>query len=130
MQILKEHRGRMEQEKRDVARGPVFMDSQGGWLRKSNVYRRSFLPLVKAAKLPAARFHDLRHTHAALWLCNGVNVKAVAARLGHSSPAITLNSYSHWMPEMEEQAVGAVGRLMHGGPIVPLSSHEDADEEE
>jgi integrase len=116
---LHRREGRMERGKWDVARGPVFVDSRGGWLRKWNVYRRSFLPLVKAAKLPAARFHDLRHTHAKLLLCNGVNIKAVAARLGHSSPTITLSTYSHWMREMEEQVIGAVGRLMHGGPIVP-----------
>ena len=46
--------------------GPVFPDTEGGWLRKSNFTRKVFKPLLAKAKLPDVRFHDLRHGHATL----------------------------------------------------------------
>ena len=60
MAALSKHRAAMLAEG-NIA-GPVFCDTAGGWLRKGNVYRRSFSPLVKSAKVPVIRFHDLRHT--------------------------------------------------------------------
>src|SRR5262249_13944173 len=60
--VLHEHRKAMLAIGRDVKAGPVFTDTQGGWLRKSNVQRYSFIPLLKRAGLPRIRFHDLRHT--------------------------------------------------------------------
>ena len=50
------------------------------------------------------RFHDLRHTHATLLLRQGVHVKVVSERLGHSTVAITLDTYSHVLPDMQEDA--------------------------
>ena len=50
------------------------------------------------------RFHDLRHTHATLLLRQGIHVKVVSERLGHSTVAITLDTYSHVLPDMQEQA--------------------------
>ena len=57
-------------------------------------------------------FHGLRHTHATLLLLAGVNVKAVSARLGHSSIQITLDSYAHLLPEMEQHAAQAIGQVL------------------
>jgi integrase len=48
--------------------------------------------------------HDLRHTHATQLLKAGVNVKAISERLGHASIGITLDTYSHVMPGMQEEA--------------------------
>ena len=64
--------------------GLVLCDTQGGPLRKSNLLRWSFLPLLKRAGLPLIRFHDLRHTAATLLLAEGVHPKIVQERLGHS----------------------------------------------
>jgi integrase len=50
------------------------------------------------------RFHDLRHTHATQLLKAGVNVKVISERLGHASIGITLDTYSHVMPGMQEEA--------------------------
>ena len=55
--------------------GLVFCDTKGGPLRKSNLLRRSFLPLLRRAGLPVIRFHDLRHTAATLLLAQGVHPK-------------------------------------------------------
>jgi integrase len=54
------------------------------------------------------RFHDLRHTCATLLLREGVNPKVVSEMLGHASIAITLNTYSHVLPDVQDSAVGAM----------------------
>src|ERR1051325_1345637 len=95
-------------EGRDVKGGLVFCDGEGGFLRRSNVSRRSFLPLLTRAGLSQIRFHDLRHTAASLLLMLGENPKVVQERLGHSSITLTLNTYSHVIPSLrsEERRVG------------------------
>jgi integrase len=54
------------------------------------------------------RFHDLRHTCATLLLREGVNPKVVSEMLGHTSITITLNTYSHVLPGMQDSAVDAM----------------------
>lgn len=63
-----------------------------------------FNKLVKKLGLPTIRFHDLRHTHATLLLQAGVNPKVVSERLGHAGITITLNTYSHVVPHMQDEA--------------------------
>ena len=58
--------------------------------------------------LPAFRFHDLRHTCATLLLTKNVNPKVVSEMLGHSSIAITLDTYSHVLPNMQDSAARAL----------------------
>jgi len=70
--------------------------------------------LVKAAGLPRIRFHDLRHTHATLSLQAGIHPKVVSERLGHSTIAITLDTYSHAIPAMQEEAAAKVAALVFG----------------
>src|SRR5829696_5182246 len=70
--------------------------------------RRSFKPLLKRAELPQIRFHDLRHTCATLLLTRNVNPKIVSEMLGHSTIAITLDTYSHVLPNMRDQAAAAM----------------------
>ena len=57
-----------------------------------------------AAGLPRVRFHDLRHTHASLLLALGVHPKVVSERLGHATVGITLDTYSHVLPTLQEEA--------------------------
>ncbi len=89
----------------------VFCDSTGKPLRKSNVTRRSFKPLLQKAGLPAIRFHDLRHTAATLLLSQGVHPKIVQERLGHSQIAVTLDTYSHVLPSMQKEAAAKLDTL-------------------
>lgn len=79
--------------------GPVFANTRGGYLAHNNLTRRVLKGILRRAGLQGIRFHDLRHTCATLLLSAGVNVKAVASRLGHSSVVITLDTYAHVMPE-------------------------------
>ncbi|HEV2590781.1 MAG TPA: site-specific integrase [Gaiellaceae bacterium] len=72
----------------------------------------AFQRQAKAAKLPKIRFHDLRHTHATLALSAGVHPKVVSERLGHASVTITLDTYSHAIPAMQETAAELVASLV------------------
>ncbi len=71
-------------------------------------YKRS----LKAAGLPEIRFHDLRHTAATLMLQQGINPKIVQERLGHSDISLTLNTYSHVLPNMQEVAAEKMDELL------------------
>jgi len=109
LDALHEHRKAMLAEGHGKA--PVFCDAAGGYLRRPNVRQRSFTPLLKAAGLPAVRFHDLRHTAATLLLTQGVHPKIVSERLGHASIEITLNVYSHCLPTLQREAASKLDRL-------------------
>jgi len=58
------------------------------------------------------RLHDLRHTHAALALQAGVHPKVVSERLGHATVSITLDTYSHAIPAMQEEAAALIAALV------------------
>jgi integrase len=80
--------------------GLVFATEIGTPLNRHNLTQRSFRPLLAKAGLPQIRFHDLRHTCATLLLSKGVHAKYVQELLGHSTIAITLDTYSHVLPQM------------------------------
>jgi integrase len=90
----------------------VFANMLGGPLLKSNVLYRSFKPLLRTAGLPPIHFHDLRHTAATLMLVQGVHPKVVSEMLGHASISITLDLYSHVLPNMQRDATAAIDRLL------------------
>lgn len=90
----------------------VFCDSVGGPLRKSNFANRHFKPLLKRLELEGFRFHDLRHTSATLLLAQGVHPKIVQTHLGHSQISLTLDTYSHVLPSMDEDAANKVDAIL------------------
>jgi integrase len=113
VEALRAHRQRMLTEGHAPHRDAlVFCDTEGGPIRKSNLVRRSFHPLVRRAGLPPTRFHDLRHTHATLLLQQGVHPKVVAERLGHSTISITLDTYSHVLPSLGAEAARRFDALL------------------
>ncbi len=67
------------------------------------------------AKLPEIRLHDLRHTHATLALRAGIHPKVVSERLGHATVAITLDTYSHAIPALQEEAAERIAGLVFAG---------------
>jgi integrase len=113
---LNGHRQRMLAEGRDVREGVVFCDTQGGFLRESNFRRDSFLPILARAGLPRVRLYDLRHTCATLLLLADVNVKVVSERLGHASVQLTLDTYSHVLPSMQERAAEKMDLILGRRP--------------
>ena len=78
----------------------MFATEIGTPLKRHNVTQRSFRPLLERAGLPQIRFHDLSHTCATILLGKGVHAKFVQELLGHSTIAITLDTYSHVLPGM------------------------------
>ncbi|HTM55423.1 MAG TPA: site-specific integrase, partial [Pirellulales bacterium] len=90
----------------------VFSNTTGGPLRRSHFHRNEFKPLLKAAKLPSIRFHDLRHTSATLLLAAGVHPKVVQERLGHAQISLTLDTYSHVLPTMHKEAASRLDSVL------------------
>jgi integrase len=88
--------------------GLVFASEIGEPLNRHHLTSRHFKGLLKRAGLPEIRFHDLRHTCATLLLSKNVNPKIVSEMLGHASIAITLDTYSHVLPNMRDQAAAAM----------------------
>jgi integrase len=86
----------------------VFSSKNGTSLGVHNLHNRSWKPLLMDAGLSRIRFLDLRHTCATLLLSKGVHPKIVQELLGHSSIEITLDTYSHVLPSMGDQAAGAM----------------------
>lgn len=83
-----------------MARGLVFANEIGGITNPSNLRQRSFAKLIENAGLPrTTRFHDLRHTCATLLLSRGQHPKLVQELLGHANISITLDTYSHVLPD-------------------------------
>jgi len=66
---------------------------------------------LRRHRLPKVRFHDLRHAHATLLLMQGVHPKIVSERLGHASIGITLDTYSHVLPSLQNDAADAFDTL-------------------
>ncbi len=90
----------------------VFSTETGTSISVHNLHNRSWKPLLKKANLPSdTRFHDLRHTCATLLLAKGVHPKIVQELLGHSTISMTLDTYSHVLPNMQEKAVQAMEEI-------------------
>jgi integrase len=60
--------------------------------------------LIKRLGLPEVSFHTLRHTHATQLLKEGIHPKIVSERLGHATVGLTLDVYSHVLPDMQTEA--------------------------
>ena len=96
-------------DKFDNKEGLVFANIAGNPVDTSNFTKRVFKRMLGQANLDRGfSFHDLRHTHATLLLKQGVNIKVISERLGHSTVTMTLDTYSHLMPDMQETAVKAL----------------------
>ena len=106
--VLREHK-----EQQEVTRAQletllkdddlVFSTVDGKPLRP-NTITRAWTVLAARAGLKVIRLHDARHTHASIMLKQGIHPKIVQERLGHSSIAITLDTYSHVSPGLQEAA--------------------------
>jgi integrase len=106
---LKAHRERQDKERADLGKawtdtGLVFTTSVGTAIEPRNI-SRSFEQLCHRAKLRRIRLHDLRHTCATLLLVQGVSARVVMEILGHSQIAVTMNTYTHVVPELQRDAV-------------------------
>jgi integrase len=116
--VLREHRQVQLEERLQVGPGYrdgdlVFADAVGRALYDSTV-RRAFYAIVQEAGLAHLRIHDLRHTAATLMLRAGVNPKVVSERLGHATVSVTLDTYSHVLPDLQREAAAALDAILVG----------------
>ncbi len=113
VEVLKAQAARPLEEQNDwnemwVDSGLVFTAENGAALDPESV-TRYFRQAMKKSMLPAIRLHDLRHTHATLALQAGIHPKVVSERLGHATVSLTLDTYSHAIPAMQEAAALIAG---------------------
>jgi integrase len=97
--------------------GLVFPTPTGSVWRKDNFMARVFRPAVRRAELAPLRFHDLRHTYAALMVAAGAHPKLLQAQLGHTSINVTLNTYGHLFPDAFADIGDALDRLVRSGAV-------------
>jgi integrase len=76
------------------------------------LYNRSFKPLLKRAGLPDMRFHELRHTCATMRFKMGQHPKHVQELLGHATITLTLDTYSHVLPDMDDGIGNAIDEAL------------------
>ncbi|MGA8532686.1 MAG: site-specific integrase [Candidatus Tumulicola sp.] len=90
----------------------VFTTRSGGHPRRSNLRQRHFQPILTAAKLDRVTIHGLRHSMTTLALAEGVPVKSVAARLGHTTTRLTLDRYGHLVAGADREAADVLDSLL------------------
>jgi integrase len=95
----------------------VFPNGSGNPESHANLMQRGFDPALRRAGLRKIRFHDLRHTFASLMLANGEDVVRVSRLLGHASPTITLNVYSHMLPKEHYGGTDRLAQLIYGRKV-------------
>jgi integrase len=113
VEALHRHRARQNEERLRAGgawcdNDLVFTTRLGTPYQRVHLEKRHFRPLLAQADLPRITLHDLRHTAATLLLSEGVHPKLVQELLGHSSIAITLDRYSHFLPSMGDQTALAM----------------------
>jgi len=120
LQILRQNRKQQIEER--LRKGerwrddlPVFYSGRTGKPPNPSTLQHAIHKYARVAEVPDIRFHGLRHTHATLLLRQGVHPKIVSERLGHSSVNITLNRYSHVLPDSQAEAVKAIEKALPGG---------------
>lgn len=119
VRVLRDHRRDQDRDRELLRSGPgsgplVFAEPDGAPIHPDYVTRH-FKTLVRRSGLPLLRGpHDLRHTWASLALAAGVHPKVVSDRLGHSTIAITIDTYSHAIPSLDAEAASTVAAQLFG----------------
>ena len=83
-----------------------------GYIMHPDTITSTFKNFLKRHQLPAIRLHDVRHTAATHLIHSGLNVRAVAARMGHANPNVTLTVYSHALQSADEKAADVMEALV------------------
>lgn len=122
-ELLEEQMG----SERPNRHGLVWPAPEGGVLHKDNFGARVYRPAVKRAGLGPVRFHDLRHTYAALMVSAGAHPKLIQAQMGHSSIKVTLDLYGHLYPDLIGPVTQALDELIS---TVSAQSESGQGEEE
>ena len=93
----------------------IFTTTRGEPINEEYLVKKHFKPLLREVGLPNIRLYDLRHTSATLALTVGVAPKVVSEQLGHASAAFTLDTYSHVLPHMQDEAASKMEAALLNG---------------
>ena len=112
VEALRRHRDRQDAERAAAEpywddHGLVFCSTIGTPIDPDNV-NRAFDKLCATAGVRRVRVHDLRHTCATLLLAQGVPARVVMEILGHSQISVTLNTYTHVVSELQQDAMNRI----------------------
>jgi integrase len=116
VRVLEEHREKQKATRLVLGitladNGLVFSQLDGRPLLPNTV-THTWIKLVRRIGLQGIRLHDARHSHASLMLKAGIHPKIVQERLGHASIQITLDTYSHVAPGLQEAAANRFEELV------------------
>jgi len=109
---------RKEQEKSREALGAAYQDNDlivaqpDGSIWKFSAFTSAYRALITRRKLTGPNFHALRHRHASHMLRNGIDIKEVSVRLGHSKANFRLAQYCHLLPGQDEEAARRVDTVL------------------
>ena len=131
---LQRHRERQDEERQRA--GTLYQDhglvvqTELGFPVSPRTLDRSWYGLLKQCDVPKIRFHDLRHTHATLLLKQGVHPKIVSERLGHANIGITLDTYSHVLPNLQQSAIDQLSELISVKEDSPGLANSDGQKDD
>ncbi len=111
LDLLEQHKADQEAFKKAFGGGfpepdAVFTDDEG-YRISTNTVSKKWLKLLRAHDMPSVPLYGLRHTAASLLIAEGMNARDVATQLGHSTPTLTLNTYSHSFRSANQRAADA-----------------------
>ena len=95
----------------------VFPAPSGAPVHRSNVLKRGLYPALRRAGLRHVDMHSLRHSFASILIAAGTPITEVAGLLGHSSPAVTLKIYSHWLRDLKTDSTDRLGECACWGVV-------------
>ena len=112
------HKAKIQYFKDRIKHGELFQDlnlvvrqPDGSPLFPDSITRK-WKRFIHGTGLEEIRLHDLRHSNATALIQAGVNPRVVQQRLGHSDVNITLNTYTHVLPEMDIDAAAKLDDIM------------------
>jgi integrase len=98
-------------------RDPLIVNVHGHPVNRDTFRAKVVRPALRAAGLPDEfRTYDIRHTHASLLIDDGANVLAVAQRMGHTDPSVTLRVYGHLFEGVQEELTERLDRRRQACP--------------
>jgi integrase len=126
LSVLQEHRKKQHAQifrRRQLGLSYEYLDlvfaREGGGIWPPATFGWQFGAVVKRAKIGALRLHDLRHSSASILIAQGVDMKRVSDRLGHSSIAITADTYGHLFVDGQTAAAEAIDSIISAAAEAP-----------
>lgn len=107
--------------------GWMFTDGDGLPIHPHAI-SQTFERITRRVDVTVMRLHDIRHTHGTLLIAAGVPVKVVSERLGHATPAFTIDTYQQVLPGMQAQAARVFEQLVVPG-LLPAAEKSEKTRE-